>query len=272
MLEDKRIAFVGSGNMGSAMIGAAIDRLGIAPGQVIASDIDAVQGAALQERYGIHTTTSNAVAVQGADLVVLAVKPRVLPAVLRDLGGQIPPQAVVLSIVTGATLDTLVEGLRHAAVVRSMPNTPAQIGEGMTVWTATADTSAPHREQVRALLQAMGQEIEVREEKFVDMATAVSGSGPAYVFLFIESMVDAAVYLGFSRPVARQLVLQTVTGAARYAAESGRDLAELRNMVTTPGGTTAEALYAMERGRLRATVLEGIRAAYGKSQRLAAHD
>ena len=272
MLEDKRIAFVGSGNMGSAMIGAAIDRLRIAPGQIVASDIDAAQGAALEGRYGIHTSTANAAAVEGADLVVLAVKPQVLPAVLDDLGGQIPPQAAVLSIVAGATLGTLVEGLRHTAVVRSMPNTPAQIGEGMTVWMATVGTTAAQREQVQALLQAMGQEIEVREEKYLDMATAVSGSGPAYVFLFMESMVEAAVYLGFSRPVARQLVLQTVIGAARFANESGRELAELRNMVTSPGGTTAEALYAMERGKLRATVLEGIRAAYEKSQRLAAHE
>ena len=271
MLEDKQIAFVGSGNMGSAMIGAAIDRLGIAPVQIVASDIDAARGAALEERYGVRTTTMNAAAVDEADLVVLAIKPQILPAVLDDLGGKIPPQAVVLSIVTGATLGALVEGLRHAAVVRSMPNTPAQIGEGMTVWAATAETTAAQREQVQVLLRAMGQEIEVREEKYLDMATAVSGSGPAYVFLFMESMVDAAVYLGFSRPVARQLVLQTVVGAARYAAESGRDLAELRNMVTTPGGTTAEALYAMERGRLRATVLEGIRAACEKSQRLAGH-
>ena len=272
MLEDKRIAFVGSGNMGSAMIGAAVERLGIATGQMVASDVDAARGAALRERYGIQTTTANAAAVEGADLVVLAVKPQVLPAVLGDLGGQIPAQAAVLSIVAGATLGTLVEGLCHRAVIRAMPNTPAQIGAGMTVWIAAAETSAPQREQVQALLQAMGEEIEVHEEKYLDMATAVSGSGPAYVFLFMESMVEAAVYLGFSRPVARQLVLQTVTGAARYAAESGRDLAELRNMVTSPGGTTAEALYAMERGRLRATVLEGIRAAYEKSQRLAAHE
>lgn len=272
MLEDKRIAFVGSGNMGGAMIRAAIDRLRIAPEQIVASDIDATRGAALEGRYGIHTTTANAAAVEGADLVVLAVKPQVLPAVLSDLGGQIPPQAMVLSIVTGATLGTLVEGLRHEAVIRSMPNTPAQIGEGMTVWVATAATTAAQREQVQALLQAMGQEIEVHEEKYLDMATAVMGSGPAYVFLFMESMVDAAVYLGFSRPVARQLVLQTVLGAARLAAESGHHLADLRNMVTSPGGTTAEALYAMERGKLRATVLEGIRAAYEKSQRLAAHE
>jgi pyrroline-5-carboxylate reductase len=272
MLEDKRIAFVGSGNMGEAMIRAAIDRLQLAGDQVVASDIDAARGQVLEERYGIQTTTSNAAAAEGADLVVLAVKPQVLPAVLDDLGGQIPPQAAVLSIVTGATLGTLVEGLRHQAVIRSMPNTPAQIGEGMTVWVATAKTTAAQREQVQALLQAMGQEVRVQEEKYLDMATAVSGSGPAYVFLFIEAMVDAAVYLGFSRPVGRQLALQTVVGAARYAAASEHDLAELRNMVTTPGGTTAEALYAMERGRLRATVLEGIRAAYEKSQRLAAQE
>ncbi|MBN1642302.1 MAG: pyrroline-5-carboxylate reductase [Anaerolineae bacterium] len=271
MFDNVTIAFIGSGNMAEAMIQGALRRDLVAPRQVVASDIRAERGEELVARYGIRATTDNLAAAQGASIVVLAVKPQVLPAVLDQLEGQIPPEAVVLSIVTGARIAALVEGLRHEAIVRAMPNTPALVGEGMVVWTATAATTEGQRGQVEALFQATGEAIYVQEEKYLDAATAVSGSGPAYVYLFMEAMVDAAVYLGFARPIARQLVLQTVTGAARFAAESGRHLADLRNMVTTPGGTTAEALLAMEQGRLRATVTEGIRAAYEKSQRLADH-
>jgi pyrroline-5-carboxylate reductase len=271
MFENNTIAFIGSGNMGEAMIKAAVDGGLVAAQQVIASDIRPERGDELVARYAIRATTDNLAAAAGADIVVLAVKPQVLPIVLDQMGGQIPSHAVVLSIVTGARVETLVAGLQHEAIVRAMPNTPALVGEGMVVWTATGAVTAGQGEQVGALFQAMGQAIYVQEEKYLDTATAVSGSGPAYVFLFMESMVDAAVYLGFARPVARQLVLQTVLGAARYAIESGAHLAELRNMVTTPGGTTAEALLAMEQGRLRATVAEGIRAAHEKSQRLADH-
>ena len=269
MFDDVTIAFIGSGNMGEAMIQGAISQGLVAPQQVIASDIRPERGKELAARYGIRTTTDNAAAAAAADIVVLAVKPQVLPVVLEQLGGRIPPASVLLSIVTGARVETLVSGLRHGSVIRAMPNTPALVGEGMVVWTATAETTERQLGQVEALFQATGQAIYVQDEKYLDTATAVSGSGPGYVFLFMEAMVDAAVYLGFARPIARQLVLQTVIGSARFAAESGRHLADLRNMVTTPGGTTAEGLLAMEQGRLRATVTEGMRAAYEKSQRLA---
>jgi pyrroline-5-carboxylate reductase len=268
MLKDSAIAVVGGGTMGEAIIQIALDKHLFAPGQITASDIVAERCQDLAARYGIHVTTDNAAAVAQADVVILAVKPQALPAVLDVLRGKISPGAIVLSIVAGGRIATLVEGLQHAAIVRAMPNTPAQIGEGMTVWTATAETPQGQRDQVKAILRAMGKEVYVYKEEQVDMATAVMGSGPAYVFLFMEAMVDAAVYLGFSRPVAKQLVLQTVLGSVRFAAESGTHLAELRNMVTSPGGTTAEALYEMEKGSLRAVVLEGIRAAYLKSRSL----
>lgn len=269
MLDNSRIGLVGGGTMGEAIIKVVLDRGLVAPPQVIASDVRPDRCQELADRYGIRTTTDNAAAVHEADIVVLAVKPQVLPAVLEQLRGRVLPTAVVLSIVTGAPTAVLARGLQHGAVIRSMPNTPAQIGEGMTVWTATDEVSEGQRQQAEAILQAMGQAVYVDDEKYLDMATAVMGSGPAYVFLFMEAMVDAAVYLGFARPVARQLVLQTVLGSARYAAESGIHLAELRNMVTTPGGTTVEALHQFEKGKLRAVVLEAIQAACQKSQRLA---
>ncbi len=262
------VAFVGSGTMGEAIIKAVLAGE-LAPHQVIAADIRPERGEELAARYGIRVTTDNVAAVREAGVVVLAVKPQVLSNVLADLRGHVPAGALVLSIVAGARLDTLIEGLDHKAVVRSMPNTPAQIGMGMTVWTAAPAVTAAQRSQAKAILKAMGEEVYVHDEKYLDMATAVSGSGPAYFFLILEAMVDAAVRLGFARPIARQLVLQTALGSVLFARDSGKHLAELRNMVTSPGGTTAEALHEMERGALRATISEAITAAYNKSRSLA---
>jgi pyrroline-5-carboxylate reductase len=265
---ENAILFVGGGNMGEAMVKVVLDKGLALPGQVIVSDIREERRQELAERYGVRVTADSASAAGEADVVVLAVKPQVLPAVLEELRSKIPPAAVVLSIVAGARLAVLVQGLEHAAVVRAMPNTPAQIGQGMAVWTSTPQTTAAQCDQAQAILDAMGEAIHVHDEKQLDMATAVSGSGPAYVFLIMEAMVDAAVRLGFAHPVARQLVLQTVLGSAMFARESGMHLAELRNMVTSPGGTTAEALHQMEKGALRAVIGDGIRAAYEKSQAL----
>jgi pyrroline-5-carboxylate reductase len=268
MFEHSTIALIGSGAMGEAIIKVVLDKALIEPGQLIATDVLPERCAELANKYSIRTTTDNATAVSEAKIVILAVKPQVLPAVLRDLENVTPPSALILSIIAGARIETLVQGFGTEAVVRSMPNTPAQIGEGMVVWTATPAVSETQRQQAQSILQAMGQAIYVNEEKQLDMATAINGSGPAYVFLFMEAMVDAGVRLGFSRPVARQLVLQTVLGSTRYAIESGAHLAELRNKVTSPGGTTAEALYQFERCGLRAALYEAIQAAYDKSQGL----
>lgn len=269
MMQELSVAIVGSGTMAEAIIKVILAKELVAPQQITASDLIVARGEDLAARYGIHVSTDNAAAVNKADIVVLSVKPQTLPMVLVDLKGRIPPAAVVFSIVAGVRIATLVGGLGHAAVIRSMPNTPAQIGQGMTVWMATDDTSDAQREQVRTILQAMGKEVRVHEEKKLDMATAVSGTGPAYVFLVMEAMVDAAVHLGFSRSVASQLVLQTVLGSAMFAAQSTAHLAELRNMVTSPGGTTADALYQLEKGSLRTVLSKAIWGAYQKSCLLA---
>jgi pyrroline-5-carboxylate reductase len=170
-----------------------------------------------------------------------------------------------VSIVAGAPIRMIADGLANASVVRVMPNTPARIGMGMSVWTATSEVRETERNQARALLMALGEEVFVKDEDYLDMATALSGTGPAYVFMFLEAMVDAGVHLGFSRHVAEKLVLQTMRGSVEYAAQSGEHLASLRNQVTSPGGTSAEAIYQLEKGGLRTVVARAICAAYQRS-------
>jgi len=267
-LEVERIAFIGGGAMGGAMIAGLLSQGLISPQKIAVGDVRAERVAQLRKMYGVQGTTDNLQAVAGAEIVVLAIKPQVLPQVLTELRGRIPSEALVLSIVAGATIATLTEGLKHPAVVRVMPNTPAQVGEGMAVWMATEAVSPSQREQARTILSALGEEVYVTEEKYLDMATALSGSGPAYVLLFLEALTDAGVYMGFARPIAEKLAWQTMWGTLALVRERGEHPAVLRNQVTSPGGTTAEALQVLERGGLRALVTEAVWAAFQKAQRL----
>ena len=267
-LENTRLAFIGSGVMAEAMINGLLGRRLIEPEAIIASDPRAERGQELAARYRIVPTTDNAEAARQAQVVVLSVKPQVLPQVLPCLRGQIRPEALVLSIVAGARIETLARGLAHQAIVRVMPNTPAQIGQGMSVWFCTREVAQRQREQAQTILGALGQELYVDSEDYLDMATALSGTGPAYVFLFMEALIDAGVHMGFSRRVAQELVLQTLQGSVAFARQSNLHPAELRNMVTSPGGTSAEALYQLEKGGLRTVISRAIWAAYQKSRYL----
>lgn len=265
MFQDKTIAFIGSGTMAEAMIRGLISQDVATPGQIIASGPRAERGQRLQEMHGVRTTTSNAEAAEEGQVVVLSVKPQVMDRVMLEIRGHLRRQDLLLSIIAGAPIKKLADGMAHAAVVRAMPNTPAQIGQGITVWTATAEVSSLQKQQAQAVLASFGQEIFVDDEDYLDMATALSGSGPGYVFMVMEAMIDAGVHLGFSRRVATQLVFQTMRGSVEYAARSDKHVAELRNQVTSPGGTTAEALYHMEKGGLRTVISRGIWAAYQRS-------
>jgi len=256
-LQGLTIAFIGSGTMGGAIIHALVAKDEVEPEQIIASDLLPERREELQARYGVRVTADNAAAASGADIVVLSVKPQVLPEVLPELHGKIKPEALVFSIVAGMPIVTISQGL-----------TPAQIGEGMTVWTASPAVTEVQRAQAQAILQTMGLEVYVTHEDALDMATAVSGTGPTYVFLLMEALVDAAVHLGFSRREARPIVIQTVLGSARFAQQSDKHLAELRNMVTSPGGTSAEAIYQMEKGSMRTVLSKAVWAAYQKSRLL----
>lgn len=267
-LEGLRIAFIGGGTMGEAMIHALLRTGQVTADQITASDVLPERLEELRARYGVHVTTDNAEAASEADIVILAVKPQTLPDVMAGLRGRIRPTALVFSIVAGMPIATISKGLEHAAIVRTMPNTPAQIGEGMTVWTASPSVTDVQRAQAQAIMKAMGLELYVAHEDALNMATAVSGTGPTYVFLLMEALVDAAVHLGFSRREALLLVTQTVLGSAKFAAQSTRHLAELRNMVTSPGGTSAEAIYQLEKGGLRTVLSKAVWAAYKKSRLL----
>jgi pyrroline-5-carboxylate reductase len=263
-----KIAFIGGGNMGEAILAAVLRKKLAAPAGISVSDISASRRRYLKEKYRIAVTGSNRTAVKDKDIIVLAVKPQNIPEVLAELKGHVKPAQLVLSIAAGIKIDSVSRALGHKKIVRVMPNTPAQIGLGMSGWTATAAVSRTQKEQARAVLAAMGKELFFREEKYLDIVTAVSGSGPAYVYLFAESLIDAAVSLGLKRNNAEELVLQTVLGAAQLLSGSGRSPAELRRAVTSKGGTTERALKVFEDGGFAGFVEEAVRAAYLRARKL----
>ncbi|MEE2638606.1 MAG: pyrroline-5-carboxylate reductase [Acidobacteriota bacterium] len=272
ILRNTPVSFIGAGAMGEAMIGGLLRHDLVEPGSITASDLHQTRLAEVQQLFQVRTTRDNRVAVRKAKVVVLSVKPQVMSAVYADLQGAIRPTALVVSIVAGARIASIASGLGHRSIVRTMPNTPAQVGEGMTVWTATDAVSAIQREQAGALLGALGKHLYVRDEGFLDKATAVSGSGPAYVFMLMEALIDAAVHLGWSRADARQMVIQTVRGAATFADRSSVHPAEMRNLVTSPGGTTADAIYQLDKGGFRTVLSKAVLAAYQRSVALGALD
>jgi pyrroline-5-carboxylate reductase len=269
-LDGASLAFVGAGVMAESMIAGLLKRGLVLPEQIVASHPRADRRERLVERYEIRVAESNEIAATGADLVLLTIKPQVLSGVMKQLRGRLEPRQVVVSVIAGANVQTLSNGLGHDAIVRVMPNTPAQIGQGMLVWSTTPEVSDHQRAQVQAALGALGEELWVEDEKYVDMATALSGTGPTYVFLVMEALIDAGVHMGFPRRIAEEIVLQTVSGSVAFARSSGKHMAELRNMVTSPGGTSAEAIYQMEKGGLRTVLSKSVYAAFQRTQTLAA--
>ncbi|MFB0559451.1 MAG: pyrroline-5-carboxylate reductase [Dehalococcoidales bacterium] len=263
-----KITIVGGGNMGEAMLSAILEKGLSLPQATSVSDIDEARRQYLGQKYGVAVTGSNRLAVTRGDVVLFAIKPQNLAAVMTELNGQLKSTQLVLSIIAGARINTLCLGLNHKCVVRAMPNMPARIGEGISVWTATAEVTEQQKEWASSILGTMGKAIYVDDEKYIDMATAVSGSGPAYFFLMVEALVDAAVNIGLSRDMAQELVLQTILGSGRVLQKSDKSAAELRRMVTSPGGTTAEALSQFEKGGFNDLVLQAVRAAYDKAKRL----
>jgi pyrroline-5-carboxylate reductase len=267
-LTDRRIATVGSGVMAEAMIAGLLRGRLVEPTQIVASHPRPERREALEREHGISTSAENVTAIDGADVILLAIKPQMLLRVGRELGPHVRPGQLVVSILAGATTAALTGILGHPEVVRAMPNTPARLGRGMSVWYATPGTTPEQRAMAGAILGALGAELEVEDEKFVAMATAVSGTGPTYVFLVMEALIDAAVHLGFPRHIAHDIVVQTLEGSTLFAKQSGMHPAELRNMVTSPGGTSAAALHELESGRLRTVLSEAVWAAYRRTVEL----
>jgi len=268
MNNQNKLAIIGLGVMGEAIFLGLVKKNVIAADNIIASDPQIDRLKELEQKHHLLFAENNAKAVEDADVVILCVKPQKLTDILNDLQSRIPPKALVLSIIAGATVTSLTEGLNHPCVVRAMPNTPAQIGEGMTVWTQSEQTSEQQHALAKEILGALGREIFVEEESYIDMATAVSGTGPAYVFLFLEAMIDSGVHLGLPRRIAEEMVMQTIKGSIAYYNQNDSHPARLRNQVTSPGGTSATALYYLEKMGFRTAISRAIWAAFTRSQEL----
>ena len=275
-LSNCRLALIGCGVMAEAIIAGLLRKQLVTADQIVGSHPRAARREELHAKYGIQMFEQNkeaalAVYPDGPDagsVLVLAVKPQRLRRVLEELKGSIHQDQVVVSIVAGAKIETIADELLHAAVVRTMPNTPAQIGEGVTAWTPSAAVNQKQEHQVHAMLNALGKTVRVENERQMDMATALSATGPTYIFLMMEALIDAGVHMGFSRHVAQELVQQTMIGAVLFAKESQKHPAELRNMVTSPGGTSAEAIYQMEKGSLRTVLSKAVWAAFQRAEAL----
>jgi len=263
-----KIAFIGGGNMGEAILAAILEKGLAAPSDICVSDISTERLEYLKNKYAVMVSNINREVVEGREVVVLAVKPQDITGILNDIKGSLMPEHLVLSIVAGVKIDTIRKLIRHEKIVRVMSNTPAQVGIGMSGWTATTEVNSEQKEQVRSILGAMGKEICFEDEKYLDMVTAVSGSGPAYVFLFAECLAEAAVDIGLPREDAQLLVSQTILGAAHLISESGDTPAGLRRKVTSKGGTTEKALQAFAESGLTDIVRKAVRVAYDRAKEL----
>lgn len=272
LLTDSKLAFIGCGVMAESIIAGLLRMKLVSPDKITGSHPRLERRKELEKKHKIKMFEHNADAVKAVSsdesIVVLCVKPQRIKSVLAELKNVVLPEQLVISIIAGATIETISEELDNRLVVRTMPNTPSQIGQGMTAWTCTAEVNEKHQAQVKELLTALGKEIFVETENMIDMATSLSATGPTYIFTFMEAMTDAGVHLGFSRHVSQELVHQTILGSVLFAMESGKHPAELRNMVTSPGGTSAEAIYQMEKGSLRTVLSKAIYAAYKRAVEL----
>ena len=267
---ETNLAFIGCGVMAESIIAGLLRKNLVSPEQITASHPRANRRQELTEKYKIRVFESNAEAVKninpdGNSIVALCVKPQRLNGVLQELENVVTLDQLILSIIAGAKIETISKAVSNRKIVRAMPNTPAQIGAGMTTWTCTEEVGAKQREQVKALLTALGKELHVETENMIDMATSLSATGPTYIFMVMEALTDAGVHMGFSREVSKELVQETMLGSVLFAMESNKHPAELRNMVTSPGGTSADAIYQMEKGGLRTVLSKAVYAAYQRA-------
>jgi pyrroline-5-carboxylate reductase len=269
-LTNTKLAFIGCGVMAESIVAGLLRQKMVRPEQVAASHPREARRAELAEKYGIAVFENNADAINIVkdsenSIVALCVKPQRLGGVMAGLKGVVGADQIVLSIVAGAKLEAISAALDSKKIVRAMPNTPAQIGAGITAWTCSAEVSDGEQSQIKAILTALGKELHVETENMIDMATSLSATGPTYIFMVMEALTDAGVHLGFSRDMSKELVQETILGSVKFAMESHKHPAELRNMVTSPGGTSADAIYQMEKGGLRTVLSKAVYAAYQRA-------
>lgn len=263
----KRLAVVGCGNMGSAIVRGLLKVKWTTPGQVVASHPKKDRAAAIAKSLGIMCLTDAHEAVKGADVVLLGVKPQILPEVLAELRGAVPKKALVLSLAAGVKTAVIEKALPGLAVVRSMPNLAATVGLGATALSPGSHADKAHVALARQIFEAVGTVEEV-PERLMDAVTGLSGTGPMYVFHLVEAMADAGVKVGLSRDVASRLALQTLIGSAHLARDSHLHSAALKDQVTSPGGTAIAALHVLRREGFQAIVMDAVEAATRRAQEL----
>ncbi|TAK20428.1 MAG: pyrroline-5-carboxylate reductase [Chloroflexota bacterium] len=260
------VVVIGGGAMGEAFARGMLAAGVATTGNLVVIDRSPARCEELARRFGIRCEIDPVASLASVDTVVIAVKPKSYPGLARQIADHLAPEQTVISIVAGLTIERLQTTLGHRVIIRAMPNTPAQIGAGVTAWYAASDAAASALERTEAILRSLGATARVEDESDIDIATALSGSGPAFVFLVIEAMIDAGVHCGLDRATASTLAIQTVIGAGRLAAESGSHPAALRNAVTSPGGTTAAGLAELESAGVRAAFDRAIVAAHTRSR------
>ncbi|MBA4376012.1 MAG: pyrroline-5-carboxylate reductase [Anaerolinea sp.] len=265
MLDNLKIAIIGPGVMGKAITSSLINTGKVDPKNIVIAGPNLDRIDSLSREFGVIGLSDNVEAVREADIVILAVKPQRLEQASKSVKNKLKADVLVISIIAGASLATLVEKLGAHQIVRAMPNTASQIGMGITVWAKTEHVSEKMKIIASEVIQTLGEEVFVEDESYLDMATALSGTGPAYVFLFMEAMIDAGVHLGFPRRIAEKLVVQTIRGSTEFYLQNHEHPARLRNEVTSPGGTSAEALYYLEKAGFRTAISRAIWAAYERS-------
>ncbi|MBF0610009.1 MAG: pyrroline-5-carboxylate reductase [Magnetococcales bacterium] len=270
MQSNVKLAFAGGGNMAQAMISGLVAH-GCSAARLRVADPDSQKLQEIFHRFGVSIFEENRAAVSPANVVVLAVKPGLVPTVLEEISPVLAPDALVISIAAGVTLATLQRHLpAKQPVVRAMPNTPALVGEGITVMIPAATCDSAKAETARNVLESMGEVVEIDNESLMDGVTALSGSGPAYVYLMLEALSDGGVACGLPRTLADKLAVKTMLGSAKLVQESGKHPAILKNQVTSPAGTTIAALLELEKAGLRGTLMQAVMAAWQRSRQLGA--
>jgi len=268
MIQDVKIAVIGPGVMGKAIVACLINKAHVDPNHIKVGGPNADRLRVLSETYQVSIYQDNGQAVQDADVVVLAVKPQRFLQTAQSIKSFLQKDALVISIIAGVPTILLMEKLGTPYIVRTMPNTCSQIGVGMTVWMKTTQVDDRKKALAAEVIKTLGDEIFVEDESYLDMATALSANGPAYVFLFMEAMIDAGVHMGFPRRIAEQLVVQTLRGSTDFYAANHEHPAQMRNDVTSPGGTSAESLYYLEKAGFRTAISRAIWAGYQRSKEL----
>ncbi|MFL2639985.1 MAG: pyrroline-5-carboxylate reductase [Dehalococcoidia bacterium] len=263
-----KLGFIGGGQMAEAIIDAIITDQFIEPADITVGDISQERRIYLSETFSVNATVSNLEVIESSDMLVIAIKPQDVPILATEVSGLINPSCTIVSIVAGTRLDKLQTLFKHDLVVRVMPNTPAQVKMGMSVWIPTNDVSSKQKAIVASLLQSLGKEMEVEDEAQLDMSTALSGSGPAYFLLFLEHLIEAGTKIGLTESQATILAQQTLFGTSRLIELSDFSPSQLREKVTSPGGTTEQAIKAFNDFELSSIVEAAVTAAFEKSKNL----